>query len=827
MPFFLAKWRVRATLRGVSDPALLVGAVLAWPLLAALGFVLAGNRLGRGAAVLGPLVPLAALAGVITLSLSLPGGSQTVLLVEWIPQLEIRLDFLLDGLSLFYALVVTGVGVLIFFYAACYFGPADPRLPRFFACLSLFMGAMLGTVLSNNLLVLFIFWELTGIASFLLIGFDHHKEASRAGARMALLVTMTTGLCFLVGAVMVGAAYETFDLAEIISRAPVEGPGPVWMTAALVLVALGAFGKSAQFPFHFWLPNAMAAPTPVSAYLHSATMVKLGVFLVARFFPVFQDHALWFPLLAGMSFSTMLLGAWFAFRSTDLKAILAHSTVSMLGFLIGFYGLGASIGLRFDFVHITNHVIYKACLFMVVGVVDHATGIRDIRQLGGLRRRLPVLAAAAALGCAAMAGVPGTLGFISKEIILADMIRTFGVHPVGGPVLVGLVLTASLFSVAFAARLFFHIFCGPEPDGVKAHYHDPGRWIQLPPVLLAAATLVLGLFPALAEKPLAALRFASLHAPGGGYLKLWHGFNLELAMSAGLVLGGAGLYAWHQRIDWPGGIPRWLRWDAGFEWLVKAVPQGGGALSRLLRADRPLDYLPILLLFVLLTAGAVVFTPGGGDLVVAWEGAWTQAEPAALRVFAASVIAVAAVLAVVLRGWMAQLISLSVVGLFTTFYYVLYRAPDLALTQILVESATLLGVLLLLARFPRAAEAGERERQPGRARQAFHLVLAAGCGFLAASLVALAVVFRHRDMTGYDFLAATVPLAKGTNAVNTILIDFRGFDTLGEITVLLIAVLGGVGLVMRYRRTPEEWTAGEKGPAGFGIPRSAEGKEGA
>jgi multicomponent K+:H+ antiporter subunit A/multicomponent Na+:H+ antiporter subunit A len=803
-----------------------LGLTLAWPLTAALALVLAGKRLGRAVNFLGPVVPLGALAGVVVLAGLLEHGPQTLVLADWLPSLEkglVQLDFWIDGLSIFYALVVSGVGVLIFIYTAFYFGPGDERLPRFYACLSLFMGAMLGTVLSNNVLVMFVFWELTGVASFLLIGFDHHKEASRAGARMALLLTMTTGLCMLCGAVMAGFAYGTFELRAMVSGEMRPDLPAWWGGAAMVLVMLGAFGKSAQFPFHFWLPNAMAAPTPVSAYLHSATMVKLGVFLTARFYPMFSASELWFPLLAGVSFTTMALGAWLAFRSTDLKAILAYSTVSSLGFFIGFYGLGAANGLKFDYVHITNHVIYKACLFMVVGIVDHAFHIRDIRQLGGLRHRLPWLAGAAALGCGAMAGVPGTFGFISKELILADVVRAWESGAAWGPVVGILFITASVLGVAFAARIFLHVFWRPEPEGLAVHFHHPGIGVQLPPLVLAGAILVLGVAPGLVGGPLEVLRAASAQGAEGGKLSLWHGLTPELGVSAAVLVLGAGLYLWKQQGRWPDSVPALWRWDAAFERGIYSVPKAAGALGRVLRTQQPLDYLPLLLGFVLASCGAVLFSDAGAPLREAWMSGWKDADSSRLRVFSAAMIAVGAVLVVVKRGWMAQLISLSMVGLITTFYYVLYRAPDLALTQILVESATLLGVLLLLSRFPRSAEWGERTRLPGTPRTVLNLAIALGMGGLAASLVALAMAFRHPEPIGPLFLEATLPLAKGTNTVNTILVDFRGFDTLGEIAVLLIAVLGAAGLLMRRRRTDAEWAAVEKGPAGMGLGRPETG----
>jgi multicomponent K+:H+ antiporter subunit A/multicomponent Na+:H+ antiporter subunit A len=795
--------------------------LLGWPLLAALFFALCGKRVARVCTPTAVLVPLVPLFVLVELARGLETGPSTITLFTWVPALGLDVSLLFDGLSLFYGFVVTGVGVLVFFYAGRYFDPEDPRLGRFFASLSLFMAAMLGTVLSNNFLMLLVFWEMTGLASFLLIGFDHGKESSRAGARMALLVTMATGLCLLCGIAMIGWLAGTLDIRLLSEVGLPAGPHGDLATAALLLLLLGAFGKSAQFPFHFWLPNAMSAPTPVSAYLHSATMVKLGVFLTARIYPVFHESEIWMPVLGTISFGTMLIGAWMAFRSHDLKAILAFSTVSQLGFLIGFYGLGSSLGVRFDFVHISNHVFYKACLFMLVGIVDHATGVRDIRQLGGLRHRLPWLAVAGAVGCASMAGLPLTLGFISKEIMLADLLAVFRNHQVAGPVFCAMVVLASVFKVAFAARLFFHVFCGREPEEVAHHFHHPGRAIQIPCLLLAGAALFFGIFPGWLEQPNDLLRLASLHAPDGGYLSLWHGFTAELAVSVGIVVVGLAFYFWQEKRGWPAGIPAWAAFDRFFETGVKQLPVAARNFSRALCEHRPHDYLPLLLLFVLVSMAGWLVSGPGADLS-ARAGAAVVWESSALTTGVVLVMCASCLVVAISRVWTTQLIALSVVGLFTTFYFVLYRAPDLALTQILVESATLLGVLLLLARFPASARKSSRERTSSTPRLVLNLVLAGGTGGLVALLCLAALAFRHPDPLGNLYPAATLPLAKGSNAVNTILIDFRGFDTLGEICVLLIAVLGAVGLLMRYRRTEEERRQGEKGPAGFGYARSKE-----
>jgi multisubunit Na+/H+ antiporter MnhB subunit len=571
------------------------------------------------------------------------------------------------------------------------------------------------------------------------------------------------------------------------------------MNAAFLLIMIGAFGKSAQFPFHFWLPAAMAAPTPVSAYLHSATMVKMGIFLTARIFPIFSEHPWWFPLITSVCFSTMLLGAWLALRSNDLKAILAYSTISQLGFLMGFYGLGSSIGVRFDFVHILNHVFYKGCLFMVAGIVDHCAGTRDVRRLGGLAKVMPLTAFAGLVGAAALAGFPLTTGFISKEIILADLVAVRGVHPTGGVILLGMVILSALFTVAFAARLFLKVFTGAIPAGL--HLHAPSRSIQMPPVLLAGALIFFGIFPGFLENPLDKLRVAQLHAPGGAYLKLWHGFNFELLVSFLTILAGGALYLWGNRSQWRWTtIPGVLRFDLAFEQVLESVATGGKKLTNRLHANWPPAYLPILIasLLAAFVWAAVEAAPQWSRGVALPAGVWTEIDP--LRAFVVVVISFAAFGVVFLRRWSAQLVALSVAGFLVTFYFVLYRAPDLAMTQILVESASVVMILLLLSRFPRASQQGVLRDRSTSTFKVLRVVLSIGIGCLMTALLLFADAHRHPEPIGMRYLELTRPLAEGTNAVNTVLVDFRGFDTLGEITVLLIAALGGMGLLMRFRR---------------------------
>lgn len=764
--------------------ALILLPALALPVLLAVA-----PRLGRGVGYVAMVPPLIS-AGILAWIVSVVGGQPRVVLeIPWVPQLNVNLSFLIDGLSIFYGFVICGIGVLVCWYAAEYLGKKYSEHGKFYAFLLFFMSAMLGTVFSNNLLLLFIFWELTGVASFLLIGFFHEKDESRRGARQALLVTATTGLCMLVGVILLGLSTGTYSLAEMMQRDPSELNENGWMSAACGLLLLGAFGKSAQFPFHFWLPGAMAAPTPVSAYLHSATMVKLGVFLTGRLFPIFHSLEIWFWLVCGVGFFTMLLGAFLALRSNDLKAILAYSTVSQLGFLIGAYGLGSRTGIQADFVHILSHVLYKGSLFMTAGIVDHCTGLRDVRRLGGLARHMPVTAFSAAVGAAALAGLPFTTGFISKELLLADLADA---KVWGGFALVALSAT---LTVAFAARLFLNVFTGKQPE--KLSVHAPSWSIQTPPFLLALAALVLGTFPSLLDGPVNALKVDGMHVAEPIHLALWHGFNLELATTGAVILLGLTLYAIGQKTEWRWAeVPGWLKFDVAFEKGLAGLAVMAKKMTLALRADWPPVYLPIVIFFLLVALSGTVAVYSQHFFDGFWGMDWRFSPP---RTVVALTICVSLLGVIILKRWTTQLIALSVAGFLLTFYFVLYRAPDLAMTQILVESASVVMILLLLSRFPSSQLQAPEEKREKQGR-VFRVVLSLAMGGSMTCLVLFAGLHQHPDPIGPKLLALSEPLAEGTNAVNTILVDFRGFDTLGEITVLLIATLGALGLMMRYKR---------------------------
>lgn len=790
------------------------------PLLGGLLLPLCSRSLGRRTGWVALVFPILAFCALIAAAMQAgPEGRLNGVLVEWpwIPSLGISLTFGIDGLSLLFGLIVSGVGIMVFFYALHYFEGNEPHLGRFYSYMVLFMTAMLGTVLADNLLLLFIFWEMTGITSFLLIGFLHTKEASRAGARAALLITMFTGLLMLVGIILLGQAAGTLSWSVMREAGLPMDPEGTLAASVLLLLMLGAFGKSAQFPFHFWLPRAMEAPTPVSAYLHSATMVKLGVFLAARLYPVFSEVPLWMPLLTLTGFGTMALAAYLALRSNSLKGILAYSTVTQLGCLIGLYGLQSRLGVFADTFHILDHVFYKAALFMVVGIITHATGCKDIRELGGLRQRMPVLAVVTGLACASMAGLPLTMGFVAKELLLADFVLLLTSGDAWVWTAFTLLAAASIFKLAFAIRFFTAIFTGPLPEAVAAKFHAPGRWVQAPPVLLVSASVLCGWVLMIPDHLVTLFASTGLQSREG-HLSMWHGFNVELAMSLALICGGLCLFLFGRGTAWRWThIPRLLRFDEAFEHMLKSFNAATQSITRALRSESPTDYLPVMLsTIVIILAGFLLHHLETGDGAVFLIDRW-KFEPDLLRSFTTALIALAALGVVIATRWTSQIILLSAVGFLTTFLFVLYRAPDLALTQILVESATLLLVLLLLARFPKEAQKGEDGRVFSGLRSAFNLLLAVGVGSVVTTMILLANAAPPARKLGDAFLAQTIPLAEGTNAVNTILVDFRGFDTLGEIAVLVIAILGALGLFFRYKRSERQRAQRALGAPGFGI----------
>ena len=776
-----------------ADWIILTGLALPW---LAILLLQAGGPLTRGKA---PGRWLWLVPGLITLGfgyLAASGHGTGVRQLEslaWLPDQGINLGFQIDGLSLFFGLVVAGMGTLIFAYTGGYFAGKPAEFRRFYTYLLLFLGAMLGTVFSSNLLILYVWWEMTGLASFFLIGYLHESKEARDGARMALVTTIATGMCMLVGILLIGLSAGTFEIAELAARAPDFVDSRTW-GAGFILIIVGAFGKSAQFPFHYWLPNAMSAPTPVSAYLHSATMVKLGVFLIARIFPIFRAMDSWVPVLVVVGFFTFLLGATLALYSNKLKAILAYSTVSQLGFLVGFYGMSPQIGTHFDLLHIINHVFYKGALFMVVGIIDHSTGIKDIRETGGLRKRMPLLYFITLVSAGSMAGLIFTSGFLSKEYMLKEKIDYVfeGLFLNWYPIL--MVISGSVFKVAFSLRIFLHIFHGEESAKVHQHFHKPSFLIQLPPLILTVLTLVTGFLPFLMSRILAAFRVEGLHAPDLPALKIWHGWDsAAFLISCGILLAGYVLFRFAEKDGWRWAeIPRFLRFDEQFTRWIEALPGFGARISRYLGIEHPKVHLPVVMGIALFWIGIpAIHAIGQATLTeIPFTGDLLGASLAGI------LLVIAGIFLLFLPSWKGQVVLIGAIGFLVTFYFVLYRAPDLALTQILVEAASLILLLVLFQKFPMLRQISLR---PPRRVAGLNAVIACGVGVLMFFLTLLFSAGRAGQVLGEEYLAASLPLAKGTNAVNTILVDFRGFDTLLEIGVLVIATLGIMGLML-YRK---------------------------
>ncbi len=716
----------------------------------------------------------------------------------WLPDFGLNFVLRLDGLAWIFMLMIAGIGLLVVVYARYYMSPSDP-VPRFFAFLLGFMGAMLGIVLSGNLIQLVFFWELTSLFSFLLIGYWHHNASARDGARMALTITATGGLCLFAGALVMGHIAGTYDLDQILKSGDTFRDHPLYLVA-LVLVLLGAFTKSAQFPFHVWLPQAMAAPTPVSAYLHSAAMVKAGVFLLVRFWPALGGTEEWLWLVSGVGLSTFVIGAFFAIFQQDLKGLLAYSTISHLGLITLLIGLDRPLALVAAIFHILNHATFKASLFMAAGIIDHETGTRDIRRLSGLWHFMPITATLAMVAAASMAGVPLLNGFLSKEMFFAETIETHDGSFIDDA-LPYIVTIASTFSVAYSLRFIRDVFFGPPAHDLPRTPHEPPRWMRFPVEFLVALCLVVGIIPALTIGPFLHTAVVSVLGPATPQysLAVWHGFNLPLLMSTIAMIGGVALYfALRTYLQTAESRQGYLDAQRIFERLLVTLSwRWARALERVLATRRLQPQLALVVVVAVIAAAACVYAP-----------AFRLASPD-LRtldpVFAAiwTIGIVCAIGGAYLAKFhrLAALILIGVVGMITCISFVWLSAPDLAITQLVVEIVTTVLLLLGLRWMPKRLEATSRSRRSllARARRLrdFSIAIVAGGGL---GLLAYAAMTRPLpDSISKFFLERAYSEGGGTNVVNVILVDFRAFDTMGEITVLGVVALTVFALLRRFR----------------------------
>ncbi|MCD1585427.1 monovalent cation/H+ antiporter subunit A [Vreelandella titanicae] len=756
------------------------------PLLGVLVPALTARR-GRGFCSLATAV-LPATALVMTL-LNVPAlldGEQLRFSVTWMPELALNLAFRLDGLSLLFNLLILGIGLLIILYAHYYLAKDEPY-GRFYAFLMLFMASMVGISMSDNLILLWLFWELTSLSSFLLIGYWSHQSDARKGARMALTVTGAGGLALLAGLLLLGDMAGSFNMGDVLASGEVilaDSRYPLM----LGLVLLGAFTKSAQFPFHFWLPHAMAAPTPVSAYLHSATMVKAGIFLMARLHPAIAGSELWSVVVSLVGIVTMLYGAWFALMKTDLKGILAFSTVSHLGLITVLLGIGSPMAILAALFHILNHATFKAALFMSAGIIDHETGTRELKQLGGLKKAMPVTALLTTLAAASMAGVPLFNGFLSKEMFFTEALAT----PVLGGLswlLPALATLGGILSVAYSLRLVHAVFFKPAREAPPKSPHEPPHLMRLPVEILVALCVVVGLFPAFMATGLLELASqAVIGSPLDFHLAIWHGVNLPLIMSLLAFVVGIALY-WRY-----GEVRRFTQQFAGvdarrvFERMLVSMGYRAEQLIAKLEGNSLQRYVGWLWL------GALVMGGIGLVQITDLTGAAGNQELDGILILGAGMLMFGGVAtAATHRYRLISLLMLSVVGLFVALTFARFSAPDLALTQLSVEVVTMILLMLALFFLPQKTP---RESSP--LRNVRDMLLAGTLGLVIASLN-YAVMTRETLSISSFFIENSKPGGGGYNVVNVILVDFRGFDTLGEITVLAIAGLAIFKLLNRLR----------------------------
>lgn len=699
---------------------------------------------------------------------------------QWVPGLDISFTMVLDGLSLMFALLICGIGTFVVLYAGAYL-KGNAAQNRFLVVLLAFMGSMLGLVLADNLITLFVFWELTSITSYLLIGFNHQSAEARKAALQGLIVTVAGGLALLAGFAMLGMMAGSFSIQEILSSSSAINQHHLY-SAMLICVLLGAFTKSAQFPFHFWLPNAMAAPTPVSAYLHSATMVKAGIYLLARLQPELGGTQLWIVVLTTFGAVTMLTGAFMAIRSTDLKKLLAYSTVMALGTLTLLLGIGTELAMLAFAAYLLAHSLYKGALFMLAGIVDHEAGSRDVTELGGLRKNLPLTALLVGVAALSLAGIPPLFGFVAKELLLESMLDG-AFHSF----IYVLVMVASIFVVTVASvialRPFFGAFKAPKE---REKIHEPPLAMLVGPVILVILSLFAGLMPALAG---GWITQPASNAVAGftveGYLALWHGLNLPLLLSAISIAVGLVLFKYWDAVRSRMKVldPIVARGpERGYFWFMDAIVWVAEWQTRKLQNGSMRNYMrTIVLVFVGLT---------GYTLITRYQLHWNWDVSLYFHEFIAVGILVAAGGAACLtHSRLGSVAAMGAVGFSVALIFILFSAPDLGITQILIETLTVILLVLVLFRLPSFSNISTTRE---RIRDAAVALLA---GVLITFLIMITIdVQLFEPISGY-MIENSYPLAHGRNIVNVILVDYRALDTLGEIFVLALAAMGVYAMI--------------------------------
>jgi multicomponent Na+:H+ antiporter subunit A len=742
---------------------------------------------------------------------AIQAGEYTLATVSWIPSLGINISLVLDGLSLLFALLITGMGALVVLYSIYYLKRRTEEIRNFYIYLMMFMGAMLGVVLSDNLMVLYGFWELTSISSFLLIAFWHRREKSRYGALKSMLITVFGGLAMFAGFNLLYVMTGTFSIREIIGQVDLLTTQQLFIPAML-LILLGAFTKSAQFPFHIWLPDAMEAPTPVSAYLHSATMVKAGLYLVARLSPIFAGQSEWFWLVSLTGLTTMIYGSFKAIKQTDLKAMLAYSTISQLGMIMCLLGLGSAaaffpgtedslfytMATTAAIFHLINHAIFKGSLFMVVGIVDHETNTRDLRKLGGLMSLMPVTFSIALIGTFSMAGLPPFNGFLSKEMFFTSVlnIREFDALNMQSWMVIFAVIAwiASVFTFVYSMILVFKTFTGKlQVDKLDKVPHEAPLGLLISPVILASLAVIFGLFPNLLAYSLIEPAMASIHkgllAPGDTFdvsIHIWHGWTPEIFMTLGVVAVGALLFRGYKRFrimdrEWGGRISLNRIYDGS----LRLMERGSNKLTNLYMTGSLRHYLFYIFGFFIIALGSTMLGAEGIKF-----GMNQYASVSFYEIVVIVVMLLAAFAVPFARSRVVAILFTGAVGYMVTLLFVIFRAPDLALTQMIVETVLVTLFLLCFKYLPKF------KKQVATTRfKLSNLIISIGVG-ITMTLIALASLGSSPFAPISEFfIENSHDLAGGNNVVNVILVDFRGFDTLFEIMVLAIASLAIYGLI--------------------------------
>nr|WP_139125060.1 Na+/H+ antiporter subunit A [Bacillus solimangrovi] len=707
--------------------------------------------------------------------------------VNWIPSLNINYDLYLDGLSFLFSMLITGIGSLVVLYSIYYLHKSE-KLGHFYVYLLIFMTAMLGVVLSDNLFVLYTFWELTSLSSFLLIGFWNHRERSRYGAQKSMLITVFGGLAMLGGFVLLSVTAGTSSIRGVIDNADLVLNSPLF-TGILILILLGAFTKSAQFPFHIWLPDAMEAPTPVSAYLHSATMVKAGIYLVARLSLLFAGTDLFFILVSGFGLLTLCWGSYMAVRQTDLKGILAYSTISQLGMIMSMLGIGTEVAVFAAIFHIFNHATFKGSLFMVAGIVDHETGTRDIRRLGGLMTLMPITATLALFGTFSMAGMPLPIlnGFLSKEMFFESTLNLghegSSLVATVAPFYPIIAIFGSIFTFVYSVLLFFKTFTGKgDLSKLEKKPHEPPFGMHLSPVILVALIVIIGLFPNLINGPIITPAVEAVYGSAPDkHIYFWHGFNsVPLLMSLIVVALGLVLYITREKwLSFYNVMPGRFSANKTYDYIVENVFTMSKKATSFYMTGSLRLYMSLILLFLVIVTGSIFIITDGFSIST------DNLAPINWTEILIGLIMVGAAFATVLsNNRITSILVLGVVGFGLSLLFVIYRAPDLALTQLIVETVT---VALFLLCFYHLPELKKREESVGNNLLNWIISISVG------TIITLTAIASHstklfETISDY-FVETSVPLGGGHNIVNVILVDMRGLDTMLEITVLGLAAL--------------------------------------